>query len=464
MQNSDTIVAQATALGHAGVAIIRLSGSKSLDIASKIFNPFPEKIKVRYAYFGNCLDRNGDLLDECIFIFFNSPKTFTGEDVVEIQCHGSPIIINMIIQECCYLGARLARAGEFSERAFLNGKMDLVQAEAVADLISSQSETAARNALASLKGVFSQKTNEINETLVELRCYLEAAIDFPDEEGVDFIEEGKIKERLLETQGRLNMVLETANQGAIFQEGISIVLAGEPNSGKSSLLNQFTKRDSAIVTDIAGTTRDVLKENIQIKGIPLKLVDTAGLRESEDLVEKEGIKKALKEIEQADFIFYIIDNEKTKDFRSQQAWLTLIAQEPEENVLKRTIVVGNKIDLNKQKAQTESKKINEVEIKQVFISAKHGTGMDLLENLITQKLNIQSNEEGLFAARRRHLDALENAKKHLDKAIKTINSGEGEELVAEDLRLAHRCLGEITGEFSPDDLLGTIFSSFCIGK
>ncbi len=464
MSDRETIVAQATALGQAGVAIVRLSGNKSWEIAKKLLNRKQEKIKTRHAYYGKCQDRKGNLLDECVFIFFENPTSFTGEDVVEIQCHGSPVVINSIINECCFFGARLARPGEFSERAFINEKMDLVQVEAVADLISAQSETAAKNALASLQGVFSQKIKTLNEFIIETRCYLEAAIDFPDEEGVDFISEGKIKEKLQKLIEQLKELMKSANQGVVFQEGISIVLAGEPNSGKSSLLNQLTKRDSAIVTDIAGTTRDVLKENIHINSIPINIVDTAGIRKSDDAVEKEGIKRALREIENADFVFYVIDSQNEQDFFNEEGWKTLLNYQDPEHLYKKAIVIANKIDLSKQKPDLEKTEINDIAIDMVFISAKHGDGLELLENLVSEKLGVHNREEGLFAARRRHIAALEKAKEHLDEAAETLNTQTGHELVAEDLRLAHQSLAEITGEFSSDDLLGTIFSSFCIGK
>lgn len=462
MLSKETIVAQATASGQSGVAIIRLSGEQSVKIATKLFKE--GELKPRNAYFKNCFDRNAQILDECLIIFFKAPNSFTGEDVVEIQCHGNPVVINKIINEACFYGARLAKPGEFSERAFLNGKIDLVQAEAIADLISSQSETAVKNAIASLKGVFSEKINELNSAIVQTRCYLEAAIDFPDEEGVDFISEGKIKEKLEQLTTQLEKILNSANQGVIFQEGINVVLAGEPNVGKSSLLNQLTKQESAIVTEIAGTTRDVLRERVQLKGIPLNVIDTAGLRESTDPIEQEGIKRALKEIQSADFIFYLFSSEKKEGFTQQEAWQTLLQHNKLENLQGKTIIIGNKIDLLGKQADIETKKIEGKAFKLIYLSAKDGSGLDLLEKEVLDVLGIQQSEEGVFAARRRHIEALNLSREYLDHAYKTLETGTGEELVAEDLRLAHRTLGEITGEFSPDDLLGAIFSSFCIGK
>jgi tRNA modification GTPase len=426
----DTIVAQATPAGQGGVSIVRISGQESKEIAAALACCNEEKLKPKIAQFQSYFDRNKQAIDEGISIYFKAPYSFTGEDVIEIQCHGSPVVVDTIIKEACFLGARPAQPGEFSERAFLNGKIDLVQAEAIADLISSQSESAARNALASLQGKFSEAINAFNHELLESRIYIEAAIDFPDEEGVDFIGEGKVEEKIRSLREKLKTVFENAQQGNIFQEGINVVLAGEPNAGKSSLLNLLSRKESAIVTDIAGTTRDVLSERINLKGIPLRIIDTAGLRESNDPVEQEGIRRAWKEISQADFILYLYDSRIDSPFSEQEAWKKLSEKENLSKLQKKIFVLANKSDLSK--CPVEKKKINvsSLEFIQLSLSAKKGEGLDMLEQAIFEVLGIEQNNEGMFSARRRHLEALEEAKALLDSAISHLEKNQGGEFIA----------------------------------
>ncbi|MBA2710908.1 MAG: tRNA uridine-5-carboxymethylaminomethyl(34) synthesis GTPase MnmE [Tatlockia sp.] len=443
----DTIAAIATPPGRGGVGIVRLSGALAYSIAlqlngAKALNP-------RVAYYGPFLNRLNEIIDQGLLIYFKAPHSFTGEDIVEFHGHGSPIILDILLKEVLFHGARLAKPGEFSERAYLNDKMDLTQAEAVADLINASSETAAKMAIRTLQGDFSRKIFELNENLIHLRIFVEAAIDFPEEE-IDFLNDGKVATQLSDILNQLNQIRANATQGAMMREGLSVVIAGRPNAGKSTLINCLAGRDVAIVTEVAGTTRDVMREHILLDDIPLHIVDTAGLRESSDLVEKEGIKRAWQEVSQADCLLIVTDinfkeclSELNEEIRN-----TLPPHVP-------VIQIFNKIDSLNQNP--------EVRENTLYLSAKCGLGLDLLKDKIKELVGYQPTE-GQFLARRRHLQALDKAKDLLEDGKNQLIGQRAGELLAEDLRLAHQVLGEITGEFSSDDLLGKIFSSFCIGK
>ncbi|CEK12245.1 tRNA uridine-5-carboxymethylaminomethyl(34) synthesis GTPase MnmE [Legionella hackeliae] len=445
--HSDTIVAIATPSGRGGVGIARLSGPLSYSIALILSGN--KSITPRVANYCTFKNHNDEIIDSGLLIYFKAPHSFTGEDVVEFQVHGSPLVLDNLLRECVIAGARLARPGEFSERAFLNDKMDLTQAEAIADLIQASSQTAARLAIRSLQGDFSNKIHALNEQIIHLRLFVEAAIDFPEEE-IDFLNDGKVATMLSSILENLAAIRASASQGAILREGLAIVIAGRPNAGKSTLINCLAGRDVAIVTDIAGTTRDVMRENILLEDIPLHLVDTAGLRESDDLVEREGIKRAWQEVSRADCVVMVID------IKQKEASLDLsdeIRQALPEGV--PVIQVINKIDSLGQSPKKDAHTI--------YLSAKTGEGVELLKEKIKEVVGYQPTE-GQFLARRRHLQALDNAKELLLAGQNQLSSHRAGELLAEDLRLAHQVLCEITGEFTSDDLLGRIFSSFCIGK
>lgn len=455
--DQDTIAAIATPSGKGGVGIIRLSGPKALLIGEQICQL---TLKVRHAHFSpfyqNLNTDTDNLLDEGVAIYFKAPHSFTGEDVVELQGHGGPVILDIILTECIKQGARLARPGEFSERAFLNDKIDLAQAEAIADLIDSSSAEAAKNAMRSLQGDFSKKIHELVKRVTNLRIFVEASIDFPEEE-IDFISDGRVKEQLEEITDSLNKVLDSAKQGRIIREGIKVVIAGRPNAGKSSLLNALAGHEAAIVTDIEGTTRDVLKEQILIDGMPLHIIDTAGLRESPDIVEQEGIRRAWKEIEQADAILLMTDSASDQHKHVDEIWPEFTNKLHD---LSHLTIIRNKCDLSGL-----TQEISEFEGQTtITLSAKQDIGMDILRDYLKQVAGFQNQTEGGFTARRRHLTALNQAMEHLDNGmLQLIGIGAGE-LLAEDLRYCQQSLSEITGTFTPDDLLGEIFSSFCIGK
>lgn len=452
--SNETIAAIATAPGRGGVGIIRISGPKAFTIAANII---PHKnLKPREVIFSAFYDADHTILDEGIVLPFKAPNSFTGEDVIELQGHGGPIILDILLKRVLSLGARLARPGEFSERAFLNDKLDLAQAEAIADLIDASSEQAARSALRSLTGVFSEKINTLVEALIHLRIYVEAAIDFPDEE-IDFLSDGHVEKEIRKILNQLDDVQAQAKQGAILRDGIHVVIAGKPNAGKSSLLNALAGFEAAIVTDIPGTTRDVLREKIQIDGIPLHIVDTAGLRETADIVEQEGVRRARSEIEKADVILFVYDSstEKNPLALAREYFNPLPAAE-------KFIMVANKIDLSHE--NNAAKNSHENEYTEIRLSAKNKLGLEYLREHLKLVVGVQNTEAGLFSARRRHLDALDHAHTYVDKALVQLLENNAGELVAEDLRQAQHYLSEITGEFSSDDLLGRIFSSFCIGK
>lgn len=452
--SQDTIAAQATPAGRGGVGIIRLSGPKAADIAMQLTGL--EKFRPRHAHFARFRSAAGETLDEGILLHFPAPHSFTGEDVVELQGHGGPVVMAALLQRVVQLGCRLARPGEFSQRAFLNDKLDLAQAEAIADLIDAASEQSARSALRSLQGAFSGRINELVEALIHLRMYVEAAIDFPEEE-IDFLADGKVLQDLDAIAGRLQQVLQEAHRGVLLKEGMRVVLAGKPNAGKSSLLNALSGRDSAIVTAIAGTTRDVLREHIHIDGMPLHVTDTAGLRESSDEVEQEGIRRAWNEIQQADCVLMLVDaREAGTETDPVVIWPSFVDALPKTA---RLVLVINKIDLTTGTAEYQPGPVPLIRL-----SAKLGTGVDLLREHLKTVMGYGGETEGTFTARQRHVDAIEKAQQVLAQGrAQLVQSGAGE-LLAEDLRLAQEYLGEITGKFTPDDLLGRIFSSFCIGK
>lgn len=452
MQNrTTTIAAIATPPGRGGVGVIRLSGPKSYIIAEALTQKALPK--ARFAGFRQFYDAAGEVMDEGLAICFPNPHSFTGEDVVELQGHGGPVIQNALLARLLELGAIAAKAGEFSMRAFENGKLDLVQAESIADLIDATSQAAARSAVRSLQGVFSTKVNSVLEKLIHLRLHVEAAIDFPEEE-IDFLADGKILALLQDVQSSVTAVQTSARQGQLLREGLQVVIAGKPNAGKSSLLNTLAGNDRAIVTDIAGTTRDVLHEKITLNGLPITLTDTAGLRETGDVVEKEGIRRAIKEIEQADLLLLVYDlTQGDNPLRLAQNYFA------EHLEPKRLMLIANKCDLTGTVAE-----IGDYQgFRHITVSAKQETGVQALVDAITAHAGFQP-EEDTFIARTRHLDAMKRAQLYLLEANEQLVVYQAGELVAESLRLAQNALAEITGEFSADDLLGKIFGSFCIGK
>lgn len=454
MFNQDTIVAQATATGRGGVGIIRVSGTKAALVAKHILGKQP---KTRYAEYLPFHDLNNTLLDQGIALFFQAPNSFTGEDVLELQGHGGPVVIDLLLKEISKIeGVRLAKPGEFSERAFLNDKLDLTQAEAIADLINATSEQAAKSALQSLQGEFSRHISQLVEQVIHLRMYVEAAIDFPDEE-IDFLSDGKVAKDLNAIIAQLNQVTEQAKQGSIMRDGMRVVIAGRPNAGKSSLLNALAGRDAAIVTDIAGTTRDVLREHINIDGMPLHIIDTAGLRESPDKVEQIGIQRAWEEINQADRVLFMVDATDTTASDPTQIWPEFMARLPDNMGV---TVIRNKVDLCNEATGIDTLATYPV----IRLSVKNNQGIEQVKTHLKECIGFEGTQEGSFMARRRHLDALNYAATHLAQGKEQLDAHIAGELLAEELRLTQQYLNEITGEFSSDDLLGKIFSSFCIGK
>ncbi len=453
--NSDTIAAQATPPGRGGVGIIRLSGPDAIHIAIAICGRHVPP-KPRFAHYSNFLDQDGNVIDQGLLLYFPGPHSFTGEDVVELQGHGGPVIMARLLSRTVELGARLARPGEFSERAFLNDKLDLAQAEAIADLIESGSEQAARSAMKSLQGAFSRRINELLEQLIELRMFVEAAIDFPEEE-IDFLSDGRVQSKLESVIEQLDAVFREARQGVLLKEGMRVVLAGRPNAGKSSLLNQLAGSDRAIVTAIAGTTRDVLREHIHLDGMPLHITDTAGLRDSPDEVEQEGIRRAWQEIEQADRILLLTDASEHSLDNPEQFWPEFVSSIVDKS---RITVIRNKVDLSGEGVGLSTVHGYTV----VRLCARSGAGVDVLRQHLKQVMGYDSQVETGFTARQRHLDALRRTSHSLATGLEQLQIHGAGELLAEDLRIAQEHLGEITGRFTPDDLLGEIFSSFCIGK
>lgn len=391
---------------------------------------------------------HGQIIDMGLALYFCAPHSFTGEDVLELQGHGGPVIMDMLLSAILQLGARIAAPGEFSQRAFLNGKMDLAQCEAVADLIDASTQLAAQSATRSLQGVFSKHISTLSQSIMELRMYVEAAIDFPEEE-VDFLSDGVVLEKIEAILAQLHHLQKNAKVGQILREGITVVLAGIPNAGKSSLLNFLTQQETAIVTPIAGTTRDLIKETIQIEGFPVHLIDTAGIRMDAGIVEKEGIKRAKEQQALATHILLIIDaNSKVG------------LSEEETEILRdyghKVTIVMNKIDIEKIPAGLRDGKI--------YLSAKTGQGMDALYQHLKECMGLHDVENGNFSARRRHLDALEKTLKHCQQAQSQLVQFKAGELVAQELKFAQEALSEIVGVVTADDLLGKIFASFCIGK
>ena len=443
--SGDTIAAIATPPGNGGVGVIRISGPAVIDIAKRISS---KPLQPRQAIFSRFIDAQSQLIDSGLLIYFPGPASFTGEDVLELQGHGGSVVMDMLLRRVLELGARLAQPGEFSQRAFLNNKIDLAQAEAIADLISSGTEQAVRSAQQSMQGVFSEQINELIDQLIELRVYIEAAIDFVDEE-IDFLSDGLVANKIEHLIAQVSAIQATAQQGRLLRDGMVVVLAGKPNAGKSSLMNALAGYDAAIVTDIAGTTRDVLRERIQLDGMPLHIIDTAGLRDSDNAVEQEGIRRAQLEIAKADKVLLLMDSMAGNEAEA-------IDYLPPNCEVTR---VFNKIDLNGLPAQMVSNQSGT----QIYLSVKTGAGLDLLRQHLKDSVGFSDAAGGVFIARRRHVEALNQAQMALASASKQLEV-DAPELVAEELRQAQTSLSEITGEFTSDDLLGEIFSSFCIGK
>ena len=449
LNESSTIVAVSTAAGGGGIGVVRVSGPIALEIAKKLCD---NKIVARYAGFHSFIYPGDNVIDQGIVIYFPGPNSFTGEDVIEFQAHGSPVVLQQIVNACVEIGAVVAEPGEFTKRAYLNNKIDLMQAEAVIDLINASTETAARSAVNSLSGKFSIKINNLLKDLIELRMYVEACLDFPEEE-IDFITQGNVAEKINKLHTIMQDIFKSAQQGKLLRDGLDIVLVGQPNVGKSSLLNQLLGEERAIVTEVAGTTRDSISTHISLHGIPVHIVDTAGLRETDDLVEKKGIEKTWQSLQKAHVALFLVEASNG-------------ITEYEKTVLKqlssdtRKIWIFNKIDLLKIAPKIIEKKDGV----HVYLSAKTGDGINLLIDQITVNkgipLNIDDNQN-IFMARDRHLNALSTVQSALTKAFINIDAAE---IVAEELTQAQQALSSITGEFSPDDLLGEIFSEFCIGK
>jgi len=441
VSTSETICALATPIGNASVGIIRLSGPRALEIAKKITH---KNLAPRYAHFSAFFDPDNDVIDQGIAIYFPAPNSFTGEEVVELQPHGNPYVCQRIINVINKLGARHALAGEFSERAFINGKLDLIQLEAIADLIASGSEQAAKSAVQSMQGKFSEQVQLILNQLIQIRTHIEASLDFAEED-IETEAREIVSKKLTTLSTEVNALFDIAKKGAKLQKGFTIVLTGSPNVGKSSLFNALCAQDRAIVTNIPGTTRDVVSVDMELYGVPIRLLDTAGIREHAELVEQEGIVRAKSAIEMADAIIHVLDGTQ------------LAAGHDFKNSTANEITVVNKSDLLDYDFDQLSNA--------VLISAKTGQGLDQLRNQIQQLLHIQPlDQQAPFSARARHLDALRRCLQHFELALDQTNKLNPLELAAEELRVAQQTLGEITGEFTPDDLLDYVFREFCIGK
>jgi len=449
VSSSDTIAAIATAPGRGGIGVVRVSGPGCRVVAEALLGRVPEP---RVAELHHFLDAASEPIDEGIALYFAGPASFTGEDVLELQGHGGPVVMDLLLRRVLELGARAAEPGEFTQRAFLNDKLDLAQAEAVADLIDSGSAQAARAALRSLQGEFSSQVHDLAEAVLELRMWVEAAIDFPEEE-VDFLGDRALDARLEFIRHRFAGLAETARQGALLRDGLTLVIAGRPNAGKSSLLNRLAGYDAAIVTPIPGTTRDVLRERIEIDGLPVHVLDTAGLRESPDEVEAEGIRRAHRELERADRVLFVVDAEDPAAIAAiEQDLAALPSSAP------RTVVV-NKVDRVGREARIEPGNTP-----RVHLSAVTGEGLDLLRAHLKDCVGFHPAGSGVLSARVRHLEALRRARAHVEEAHRLLVERHAGELVAQELTDAQKRLGEITGEVTSDDLLGRIFGSFCIGK
>ncbi len=445
-ETTDTIAAIATAPGAAGVGIVRASGPAVPAIAAALLGHAPQP---RHAHFAAFRAADGELIDHGILLLFPAPASYTGEHVLELQGHGSAVLLDALLARLCELGARLARPGEFTERAFLNGKLDLAQAEAVADLVAARSRAGARAALASMQGVFSRKVQGLLDALIALRVHIEAAIDFPEEE-IDFLADGAITRQLAALRAQLAELLRETRRGVRLTDGLRVAIVGRPNVGKSSLLNALAGRDRAIVTPVAGTTRDVLREAVALDGLVLELADTAGLRETDDLVEAEGVRRAQAELARADAALLVTDEAHA------QADLAFFAALPASAA---RLVLVNKIDLTATLPHAETR----VDAHWLWASAKTGAGLDALRTMLKELAGANAGE-GAFSARRRHVQALQTVGEHLDRTAQALAVSRAGELAAEELRQAQQTLGEITGAYTNDDLLGAIFSSFCIGK
>ena len=445
---TDTIAAIATPPGRGGIGIVRVSGPAVPNIANALLGRLPVPRRARFATF---TDTAGAPLDTGLVLFFPAPHSFTGEDVLELHGHGGPVVLALLLQRVCELGARRARPGEFSERAFLNDKLDLAQAEAIADLIDSATEQSARAALRSLRGEFSARVQALAEALIELRASVEAALDFPDEE-LDLAGEGKVGERLNLIREQFDSLQQAAAHGSLLREGLTVVIAGRPNAGKSSLLNRLAGHEAAIVTEIPGTTRDLLREHIHLDGLPLHVLDTAGLRDSRDAVEQEGVRRAWEAIRSADRVLLVVDDTLGVTLEDRRILSRLPDKLP-------ATVVYNKIDLSARAAGCDEAR----QPAEIALSARTGAGLELLREHLKRAVGLQAIGEDSFLAHRRHLEALAQARRHFEMARQRLQE-RAVELLAEDLRLAQRALGEITGEFTSEDLLSRIFSNFCIGK
>ncbi|MDB6096040.1 MAG: trmE [Francisellaceae bacterium] len=449
----DTITAIATPPGRGGVGIIRISGPLALTIASQICHKSFISRQISFSHF---YDSTKQIIDSGIVLYFAAPNSFTGEEVVELQGHGGPIVMDLLLKAVLGYGARMANPGEFSLRAYLNNKIDLTQAEAIADLINANSVVQARSAQLSLQGTFSKLINEFIDSLIRLRMFVEAAIDFPDEE-INFLSDGRIADKLVKLIKQLEMIQKETKVGSLLSEGVKVVIMGRPNAGKSSLLNCLSGKEAAIVTEIAGTTRDILKENIQLDGLILQLIDTAGLRLTQDIIEQEGIKRALAEIQSADVILMVVDGtttDITNPLELFTEWNTILPEDTPR------IVLVNKID----KLSIEATLVKEKNYSVVYISALTEQGMDLFRTHLKETVGYNHLINEPFTARRRHVEALEVAYEHLIKGQRLLLEQSAGELLAEELSISQKALEEITGRFSSDDLLGRIFSEFCIGK
>lgn len=439
MRTTDTICAIATPPGRGGVGMVRMSGPAVAAVASAVIDGLPE---ARHARLVRFTDADGEVIDTGIALYFPGPASFTGEDVLELHAHGSPVVLEALVSACVAAGARRAGPGEFTQRAYLNDKLDLAQAEAVADLIDAGSRQAARAARRSLEGVFSQKVTELAEAVTELRVWVEAALDFPDED-VDFLADGQVETRVTGLIGRTRDLIDKARAGRLLTDGIRIAIVGRPNAGKSSLFNALARREAAIVTEVPGTTRDVVRETVVLAGVPATLADTAGLRETGDRVEAEGVRRATAELETADLVFWVTDSTDEQPGAAPEASAPMIR-------------IDNKIDLSGLPAGRHGNA--------VALSAKTGAGLEVLDARVRELLALQPEGDGEFSARARQVEALERARAHLEAgAAELVSTGSGE-LLAEELRRAADDLGEITGRLTSDELLGRIFSSFCIGK
>lgn len=450
MVSPDIIAAIATPPGRGGIGVVRISGKNLTKLAKSILGKLP---KPRYAHLSQFLDMNGQVIDQGIALYFPAPNSYTGEDVLELQGHGGPAVMNLLLSQCLSAGARLAQPGEFTLRAYLNNKIDLIQAESVADIIAANTSEAARCAIHSLQGHFSARIEELVDLLITLRMLIEATLDFPEDE-IDNLQALQIQDRLDHIHIQLEQIFAAARQGNLLQEGIKIVLAGAPNVGKSSLLNQLVEDDAAIVTEIPGTTRDTIQRTIAIEGIPIHIIDTAGLRETSDIVEQKGIERTHAAIRNANMVIWLVDSSQQSDIKDQ-IFSYISADKPQ-------ITVFNKIDLLNEEPRIEDEKNNI----RIHLSAKTGTGIELLRRKILEIAGWQYHQagEGVFMARQRHLQALSQARIHLDNAQRFTTNVYQLELLAEELRLAQSALSSITGRFTADDLLGEIFSHFCIGK